>query len=241
MQKSRRAPLDNLFKTGDVAAMPMAQMVAPFDPQSGAGSPFAFVPLFFFPEFISTNPIELPNLMMIRERTLDSKSELAKKCRNAETRQELHPDSPPGKNYMIRNVECLNFVVALTDPESPVHGVPITMTFVRGEFRQGQNLASLIRMRNVDQCYGCVFQASVGPRKKDAFDWMGFNVSNPTLPGVEPWVADTDEFSRYERFHQQFAQAYADKILRPDIDEEALQVEAEAATAIDPATGKSRF
>jgi hypothetical protein len=216
MQKMRKAPLDRDFGLGDVVVMPMKQLIAAVG-DDGSSEAFPVVPVFFFPEYISINPIELSQLPMIRERSFDPRSKVAALAKNPDTRKQPHPDD---NRYSIKNSEVLTFIVCISDPASPVYNLPISVSFSRGEYKYGQAFASGVRMRNVDQCFGCQFEASSGVHKNEKFDWYGLNINNPTKLQISPWVDDPQQFAYYEGLYTKFAADYASNLLRVEIDED---------------------
>lgn len=229
MQGIRRGELKTEFEEGDCVAMPMQQLIIP------AGGVFHFAPLMFYPEWLCVNPIELGG-QMIRRRTLEVTDEVAIKARDQDRRSEPHPDVPrkDGKDMFIRYVECLNFVVMILEPENPLFGIGLTLSFARGEHKQGSKLSSLIRMRKVEEPYACRFEARVGPRKNDKGEWVGLNVDNPR--SGEPWVT-TEQFDAFRPLHETYVKAYTDRLLKVEYDDE-LAGDADQATANAAASKK---
>lgn len=223
VQGQSKPELKKEFPEGSVIVMPDKKMVAEriYDPATKRFAdgciPFHFTPLFFFPEYFCFNPIKLSHLPAIRERSTDGKSHIAKMSKRKETREQICPDDADGKELM-RFRESLTFVVHIIDVEH-LWGIPVTMSFMGGEFRTGQKFASDISQRATD-LFGNVFQASTGLRTMDQFNWYGYNVGNPALGTVSQWVEDVDLYKFYKEKHEMLADAYASNLLMSDIDDE---------------------
>ncbi len=200
--------LIDTFDNGDVVLLPQKVLVSevlkndkkkPKTDKTGAGDPFWFVPLFFWPEWISWNPRELTDLDAIRFRTTDPNDPLVAKCRNRELWYEPHPDKA---EVNIRNVEHLNFVIMLMSGEFT--GTEAVVSFSRAEHRSGTNLAGLIKMRKAP-IFGCVFQISVGFRENPQGQWYGLDVTNPDeKSGFNPFIQNEEVYSGFRKKHEEF-------------------------------------
>jgi hypothetical protein len=202
------------FSPGDTVLVPQKVLLIE------AGSPFFFTPLFFFTEYIRTNPIEVKGQQpFIIERTLDPHSELAKKARDPERRVEEYPDNP---KWEINNVEVLNYLILIHGRED-LAGMPICLGFSKSEWMQGSRLAGLIKMRRAP-IYGCVFQAMVppAPRRNTKGSWYGADIGNPSEDsGVSPFVEDEATFESFKAIHHELKEAHSKQEIQVDYTEGA--------------------
>lgn len=232
IQRQTLPPLIEKFSPGDVIALPGDIMIAPVKMENnrttGEGTPFALVPLFFYPEWVVWNPMEMKGVLpAIRSRTIDPRSPIAMRSKSPETWSEKIGDKD-GKPIFARYVEHLNFVVKLLLPDDPLNGQFVTLSFARGEHRAGAAFCGLLQMRNAKHIYGCQFEACVGPRKKNENAWFGIDVMNPS--SVDPWVQDKDQFDQYRLLHEGLAKTYAEGLLMAGY-EDGEETPAETASA----------
>lgn len=202
VQKQAGDELLQYFGAGDVILSPANAMIAemPRDNKGrvvdGSRTSFRVVPVLFYPEWLTWNPIELKGAEpSIRYRTLDPNDPVVSKARAPALRSEPHPDHPELK---IRHVEHLNFLVILYD--HPLGSEPAILSFARGEWRSGSKFANLIRMRKAP-IYGCVFEAVVTHRVGQLGDWFGFDMCNPEEGS--PWVKK-EEYPTFKAIHEEF-------------------------------------
>jgi hypothetical protein len=86
---------------------------------------------------------------MILERSVDPGSELARKSASADLRKELYPGHdvmPEDQRMYYSYVEHLRFIGVIYG-DHPLAGTPVTMSFERGEWRQGKNFISAVSLR----------------------------------------------------------------------------------------------
>jgi len=180
------------------------------------GDSFKFVPIIQYAEFMTWADIGMKGLVPpILDRSLDSNSKLARKCRDRNLWVEEGYDYD-GKKLKVRHVEHITFVVVIMDEE--LGAVPCIMSFSRAEHKQGRNLCSLLSLRNAD-IFGCVFEARVGdPRKNEKGSWHGFDVFNPTSDS--PWVDDPKVYETLQALHIQYEKLYNDGLLRASYEDE---------------------
>jgi hypothetical protein len=210
VQPTSKEPFSKLFNVGDVVLVPQMVTVAPviLDDKkrpTDTGTPFHFIPVFFFAEWCIWNPYQLKgSLPPIRERTIDPKSEIAIRARNPETR--LAP-CPEDQKWNIRYCEHLNYCVVLTG-EGMAAGTPVVMSFVRSEHRAGSNFASLIKMRRAP-IFGCQFEAVSRYRKNDQGEWYGIDVMNPSVESdMGGWVTDEAVYEMLRVKHLELKQSH---------------------------------
>lgn len=210
VQALSKAPLIDLYKPGTLVAVPA---MIPVDEFNGPG--FVFTPIFFWPEWIQTNPRELTHLPFIRDRSLDSASSIAVKSRTPATREEACPED---RSKKLNNIEMLNFMVVITS-SSPIGSEPVLLSFSKGEHKAGTTFNSLIKMRKAP-IFGCQFIGRIAKRVNTEGNWFGVDVTNPPAD-VSPWVADQATFNEFGRMHTELKEAYESKLLLPDYDEPA--------------------
>lgn len=113
---------------------------------------FSFVPLFFFAEFCKWRDLKQAGQgSNVLERSFDPTSIVAKKSRNSKTRFELyegHENRPEREQCKYRYVEHLRFIGVIYG-EHELTGVPVTLSFERGEYGQGTNFISAISLRRM--------------------------------------------------------------------------------------------
>jgi hypothetical protein len=184
------------FSAGDLIISP--QNVKICDKDNGE---FNFVPIYFWTEFISWNPLQMKGqLDAIRDRSMDINSEVAKKCLSPKHWFETCPEN---KEYKIRNCEHLNFVVMPIGVDG-VAETPIVVSFSRAEHKVGRNFAGLIKMREAD-IFACVFTANVEFKHNTKGQWHGLNIHNPS--SMSQWVENEEKYNFYKELHEKYAEA----------------------------------
>lgn len=222
VQKQSGEELLQYFSPGDVILTPANAMVVEMPRNNkgriieGARSAFQIVPVLFYPEWLTWNPIELKGVQpAIVYRTMDPNDPVAAKARNAKLRTEPHPTSP---QYNIRHVEHLNFLVILY--KHSLGPEPAILSFSRSAWKYGSKFANLIKMRHAS-LFGCVFDVVLAQRRNDQGDWWGFDVCNPE--NGSPWV-EKDEYEVFKDLHTKL-----------DESKEKLRAQYETVTESDPA------
>ncbi len=215
VQRSSDDELLDRFNVGDVILSPANQLVCAMEVDNknrptGECEGFLFTPLFFFPEWIVQNPIQLRGKApFIRERSLDSASKIAQFAKNPSLRVQPHPTDD---NMQIRYTECLNFIVSIPG----IEGSPI-MTFARGSHGKGSAFCSLAKQRKAP-LYGCVFQAHLTEMKNDQGSWWVLEIANPDGK-QSPWVDDEEQFAENKKAFEELKQAHLDARIVPDYDD----------------------
>ena len=216
------------FNSGDVVLAPQLVLVAPIIMDSvtkrptKSGQPFNFVPVFFFPEYLAWNPLESKGtLPAVRERSLDPQSDIARKARNPQTREEPCPEVAKA---VIRYQEHLNFIMMLMGTGDTA-GIPVVMSFSRGEHRSGTNLASLIAMRRAP-IFGCVFEATSRLRTNSKGAWYGLDITNPSVSsGINPVITDETRYTLLKNLHLEMKTAHANNLIVVDHDDNEIDAE----------------
>lgn len=219
VQAMAREPFDQ-YDQGTVLIVPQLIEFAKIDRTTKKGDKWNFVPLFFYPEWIQTNPIALAGQApFIRDRSLDPRSALAQKARNRETWFETHPEHP---DMEIANRECLNFVVMPYNHS--MAGTMCILTFSKAGFRDGSNLASMIKIRKAP-IFGQVFEASVSQRKNSKGQWWGLDINIPE----SPWVT-LEEFEQFKAIHLELVHVHKEGLLQVDYDDVVEETSAASST-----------
>lgn len=227
IQKSARPPYSELFDVGDIVAVPQNLKVVPVQ-KNAQGKPdkfgerFHLVPLFFYPEWCLINPLETQGrLPMIRERSIDPMSKLAKMSQSSKT---WFQPCPEDTEHNMRYVECLNYLVRLVNREDEIAGVTLLITFSKGSHQSGTNWAGLIRMNcpagsNIPIC-ARQYEARSTFTPSSKGDYYRVEVQNPSVEsGVPTWVPSKELYDLYLNETKMLRQAYAEKRLMADYDD----------------------
>lgn len=210
-QPTARSPLSDVAPEGSVVLMPSMQILASLEEE------FYVIPVFFYPEWCIFNPLNMPELPTIRERSLDPKSEIAVKSRKPETRFAPVPgfeaDFNSQKPKRLSYREHLNFIFQLQGGE--LDGTQFVATFAKAEHKTGRTLSSNIQMRTKSSRvnpWGQVYAAkSVKRTNKDGV-WYGLNLTLPTS-GVSPYVQSAEQYKWLEESHNELYKAWESKQL----------------------------
>jgi hypothetical protein len=225
VQKSASDELLERFNPGDVILIEQGQdpvLVAPIELNANGkpgdnGKPFHVIPIFFYPEWCTWNPIEKKGAEpAIVQRTIDPNDPLVALCRNAKLRQEQCGEVE-GKAIYRRHVEHLNFIFLITG-QHELAGVQCVMSFFRGEHRSGSSFMALHNKRKA-KLYGCVYQAQVAKRVTQ-HTWHGIDMSNPSAESkIAPFVTQ-EQFSLLEPVAKELAEAHKKNLIVTHYDDD---------------------
>jgi hypothetical protein len=196
---------------------------------------FDFVPVFFFTEFqVRSDRSDKVN-PFIWERTFDETSEIAKRSRNKDLREEVYPGGTADKPWKKRWVETLNFCGYIYGDHDQ-RGTPLVLTFARGEFSKGRAWINAImsrKVRGVRVPLWCqVWTISTGYREFGEKKWYGIDFENPE----NPWI-QADEKEAFKGFYQELKNDFEKKRILVDHgenDDGDTEVEVEVATGDAP-------
>ncbi len=179
----------------------------------GAQDVILFVPVFFFVEYVTWNAVSKMGSgePAILARSYDPKSVIAIKSRDPAQREEKTKDG------IIRHTEHLCYAVSLLGVDGIADDELMLMTFQRASHSAGMNLAGLLKMRRAP-LYGCVVEARVVYKTKQAWNWYELACSNPET--ISPWVNDPAQFRGYAEQHTTFRDLHSAQKLRVDHDAE---------------------
>ena len=106
-----------------------------------------------------------------------------------------------------------------------IAGIPVVVSFSRGEHRTGSNLASLIAMRSAP-IFGCVFEAHSQERVNAKGVWYGLDITNPSVAsGVSGVVTDEKQYAALKKLHLQMKAAHAENMIVVDHADDDLEVD----------------
>jgi len=180
------------FGEGTPLLWPGGMAVTPRPGSDMKGPPFLFCPLFFFVEYGKWSDLKDKGSPTIMERTFDPTSELAKRSRDPAQRKEKYGDR---QQYTARYVESLNFPGYIYDKQHPLFQVPLTLTYLRGEFGKGQQFCTSIKLRRTplwSQVWSLrTAYRDLGPDRK----WWGFDHE----PAADPNILKDDVFAHREK------------------------------------------
>jgi hypothetical protein len=203
--------------------------------------PFYFVPLFHYREWCTVNPYEMKGaIKMIRARTFDPSSEIARKSRDEQLRKsDVCPEdtmyqAQQRAQYRLTHKEYLAFIVAIVGRHDLV-GMQALLAFSGGSHRDGSNLAAAIMARNAP-IWGCVFEGRC-PKEERTNDkgqrWFVITTGNPTSPGCpHPFVQDREEAMMLKAQHLRYKELHAANAIQTDYDEEDVAADVAAKEAV---------
>lgn len=223
VQSSSEAELKDKFPEKTVMLRPGDSVVLRHDAKDGES--FSFVPHFFFVEFTKMSDRRDTDAPMILERSFDPDSRLAVCARDKEKRHEIYEgdeDKPDKKQKKYRYVEHLRFP-GMIYGNSPLAGVPVVLSFEKGEFGQGRNFISAIKLRRmrVDDAmtgvplWAQVWDLTVGLRQGTEGQWYGFDFTPSESPMIAP-----EHVEEMRGYHMDLLQAHNSQRIRVDGDEE---------------------
>jgi hypothetical protein len=212
IMQSNRGSNFKQFKEGSVILSPAGVELAE------VGQPFWFVPLLYYPEYLTTNPWKLKaTLPMVRARSLDPESEIAQKSRDKD-RRKADPCPEDSKEFLTHQ-EVFTFICLIMG-QAPI---PTVLSFARAEHGKGRNLAQLIMMRNPAPLYACVFEGVVPEtqRKNDQGQWYGLDVTNPQSDGApSQWIENAEEYRELKKVHLALVEDLKNQLIEVDYEED---------------------
>jgi len=212
VQKNSEDELLAYFKPGTVILTPANSVIAEYAKDDAETSSFNFVPLYFYVEWATQNPIALKGQEpMFRYRTTDPSDPIVAKARNKDLREEIIP----GTDYKMRHVEIMNYIVMLVDHE--LEGTPASLSFSKGEWFAGSKFAGLIKMRKAP-LFGCAFTANICVHKNNnGQSWFGIDISNPS--NRTPFV-EKEQYGLFKSLHLEFEDHHKNSRLKTDLSDD---------------------
>lgn len=156
-----------------------------------------FVPVFFFAEFCLWADRKDTTSNAILERSLDKRGNIAIRARDQNRRFEPYGEMDPktkAPKFQKRYVEHLNFPGFIYQEGHPLSGVPVTLTFSRGEFGKGRAFVNAIMLRKIGNAnaplWATVWALTPGFRDRGQNKWWGIDFENPTT--VDPYIKQAE-------------------------------------------------
>lgn len=157
-------------------------------------APFKFVPHLWFPEYAKWSDIRDTQSDMIVEQSFDTMSDIARKSRDPQTRKEVYENQENAQDPMCyAYIEHHRFAGAIYG-DHPLAGVPVTISFERGEHFQGRQWLTAIKMRKQEiekdgemvrvpiPLWAQVWEFTVGLHgKRENRRWFGLDFANPSV------------------------------------------------------------
>lgn len=211
------------FKAGDTLLLPQNDLI------TKSGEPFYIVPFMQFSEYCVWNPYAMKGqLPVIRERTFDYDSPIAKRARleKKEARLEVCPEAPKAKqgeqNFKLTYCEHINFYCILLNHE--LSGNPFLISFHHAGFYDGKNFATLIFNRRRD-IFAHVYEAKTVDKSNQLGKWKGLQLTNPSSEAGfgEGNFTPADLFYACEEFYNSQFKKFEAGEIRPDYEEEVAE------------------
>lgn len=172
---------------------------------------FAFVPLFFFPEWCLWSDRRDKGNPMIQERTFEKSHEIALRSADPERRFEIYQGGPDLQPFKKRYVAHLNFV-GMIYGDHPASGATCTLSFSRGEYGKGKAFISAAKLRRIGTkqapLWSQVWLLSSNLRERGDKKWYGIDYSCPQDPLVLK-----EEMEGFFGMHTLLKSEYEKKIL----------------------------
>ena len=186
---------------------------------------FRCVPVFYFVEYVCWADINDKGNDTILERSFDETSELAKKCQNPDTRIEDYKPEGSKKTFKCRNCEVLNFICYISDQKHPLTGEPFVLSFQRGEFINGQNFCSFLKLRKAP-IWANIIEFKPAFRERKDYEWYGLDFGNPE--DGESFILE-EEVEFFRKAHITMKENYANRMLVVDHGEKEEEEEDEGS------------
>ena len=181
---------------------------------------FKFVPLLFVVEFAQWADLQDNEQNTVIARSFDPTSVIARKARDPKGRYEPYPNGSEMKYRFVEHLRFYGFIYG----EHALVGTPVVLSFERGEFTQGKNFISAIKLRRTQvtdesgtrmiplPLWSQVWAFRVGFRDKSKDRrWYGLDFKLPETP-----VIKDDEIEFFHSQHIELADLQAKNRLLVD-------------------------
>lgn len=225
------------FGEGSAIVRPGDQIIWKYDDEE-SDEPFQFVPLFIFIEYCKWSAFGDTSKPMIMVRTTDKHSDIAKKALNPDTREELyegHKDKPEKEQQHYSYVEHYR-VLGVIYGDHMFNGIPLTLSFERGENWNGVNFVAACQMRRqlvTDKdgeeshvkvpLWAQVWNISVSARSRGAYNWYGLDFAPGDPSEIQEKDAQEmqDQYKKYKKHHEEGTLEVADDMpeAEPKVDD----------------------
>lgn len=219
IQPLTKPPLIDKFNPGDLVLLPNEELLIGLSSDDEGkklkhSEKLRFVALFFFPKWITYNPMEIRQQHgAIRDQSFDPECSIAFKSKNKTTRNEVCPEMPDKK---ITHVEVLNYALSFE-----IEGrwtEPAILQIKSGEHGVGTAFNTLVRSRKAP-IFGCVFEAQVNYRSNAKGQWFGLDMMNPQ---ENPWVDNRQQYDAFKEAHETFDKFYKMNAIIMEEDDEGV-------------------
>lgn len=233
IQPTSDQALKKSFGEGSAIVRPGDALICKFEDEPDS---FEFVPLFFFVEWAKWRDLKDKTGNPIIERTHDAGSSIAQKAKNANLREEMYDGDeklPEKERRFHRYVEHLRFI-GVIHGDHPLTGIPVTISFERGEWGQGKNFISAVMLRRqvVNNkpiqvpLWAQIWTFSPKFRNPDADrKWYGLDFQPSEISLIQE-----DQAPSFHELHKEFAELFEqqrltvqDEHVDPDVDAEAVK------------------
>ncbi len=188
--------------------------------------PVKFVPLFFCVEFAKWADLRDNTSLAIVERSYDPTSDVAKCAKSNDDRYEEYPDQGKKKEadrLKFRYVEHLRFL-GIIYGNHELSGQYASLSFERGEFKQGKNFISAIKMRKIKvtmpdgtersvpaPLWAQVWELAGKFRDQGDKKWYGIDFAP-----AEPPLIEMGEFDTFKAYHDELKELFEKQRLLVD-------------------------
>lgn len=171
IQQMSDIPLKEKYGEGSIVLFPTGFKISSVGNEAEG---VVVAPLYFWAEFLVRNDRRDKNNPAVAERTLDPLSDIAKRARDKERREEEYEGGPSGKPFRRKFIERLNFAVLIKSGQQA--GDIVGLAFERGEFWNGKNFCTGVVGRKVALwAQQWRLTSSLRPENKDGNQWYGFD------------------------------------------------------------------
>ena len=227
VQAQSKQELVDLFGVGAGIVVPSNIPVAKYEEQFKRSNPFTFIPIFTFKEYGIVNPRNVKNpetgadLPFMRERTYDPKSEIAKRAKDFQNKENRYETCPESKdpNKRLRFVEFLNFI-CIIEGVPDLYMMPVHFSFWSTGHADGRALANYILARTGVPLYAQRFQGTVTPRNNAEGNWKGLTVQIPQV--ADSFVQSAEECEFYRQKHVEVKQMFNERKMQVDHEDEPV-------------------
>ena len=144
---------------------------------------FYFVPVLFYDEWITMSDRKDKVSPMIRARSFDKTSEIAKKAADPKKRMEEYEGG-----FKMRHIHCLTFPGFLYG-EHQLAGQAATLVYSKGEFGNGRTFINAVAMRRTP-IWSQVWELNPAFRDRGDKKWYGFDFQPADEPDIKAEEVD---------------------------------------------------
>ena len=188
---------------------------------------FLFNPHFFYVEWSKWSDLRDKENPMVLLRSFDPDSEVAKKASDPDQRFEIYEgDEGKDKPKKYRYVQHFRFP-GVIHGDHILSGTNVVLSFERGEFFQGSNFISAIKLRKFEAdgkrlpvpLWAQVWELHVSLRERGGYKWYGFDFQPPEE--AAPMIS-SEEADEARASYESLKEAHAKRVLvteEPDPDD----------------------